>query len=95
MNTSPTTFYLDISGKDGVTNVGSKYTFTSEKCPIEYKNNTENILNIASDNIDDNNTFRQASYFYWRYNILYRINKIKSSIEIMLDFFIFYKKLML
>ena len=34
MNTSPTTFYLDISGKDGVTNVGSKYTFTSEKCPI-------------------------------------------------------------
>ena len=28
-------------------------------------------------------------------NILYRINKIKSSIEIMLDFFIFYKKLML
>ena len=51
MNTSPTTFYLDISGKDGVTNVGSKYTFTSEKCPIEYKNNTENILNIASDSI--------------------------------------------
>ena len=51
MNTSPTTFYLDISKKNGVTNVGTKYTFTSEKCPIEYKNNTENILNIASDSI--------------------------------------------
>ncbi len=65
MNTSPTTFYLDISGKDGVTNVGSKYTFTSEKCPIEYKNNTENILNIASDSIDDNNTLysdKQATF---------------------------------
>jgi len=51
MNTSPTTFYLDISGKNGVTNVGAKYTFTSEKFPIEYKNNTESILNIASDSI--------------------------------------------
>ena len=51
MNTSPTTFYLDISGKDGVTNVGSKYTFTSEKCPIGHLYDPI-ICFIYKDNID-------------------------------------------